>query len=197
MGDENDITLQAYEEHIQDYTSEQLGDGLKGWIDSVLKLVPKDGTILELGSGDGRDAAYITSRGYKIIATDAAQGFVELLKRRGLEARKLNAITDDLGKGYDLVFAQAVFLHFTPEQLRQVLHKVYRCLKPGAFLAFSVKKGHGVRWSDDYLGAPRYYYFWEASDLRELVEQVGFTIYEITERADSRSVPLIQVIAKK
>ncbi len=197
MHDDNDTTLRAYEKHVQEYRAEQLGDDLKGWIDQVLSLVPKVGAILELGSGDGRDAAYMKSHGYKIVATDAVQGFVDRLKQRGLEARRLNVLKDDFDGVYDLVFAQAVFLHFTPEQLQQILYKVYDCLKPGAVLAFSVKKGKGAQWSNDYLGSSRYYYFWESPALQQLVEEAGFTVQEITERTDSRDTWLLQVIAKK
>src|ERR1039458_4299559 len=100
MNDDNDKTLQSYSDHVQDYvagTPQDVSSDLREWIDQALALIPAGGTILELGSGPGRDATYIKSKGYKIIATDAVPGFVDLLLKAGHEARLLNVLTDDFG----------------------------------------------------------------------------------------------------
>jgi SAM-dependent methyltransferase len=198
MNDDNDKTLESYEGHVQDYVAANKpvteGD-LKAWIDRALSFAAKGATILELGSAYGRDATYIESLGYKVIRTDAVQGFVNLLRAGGHEARKLNVLTDDFGKGYDMVFANAVLLHFSPEQFRQVLIKARNCLKPGGVLAFSVKKGNGDEWSSHNLGAPRYFHFWQQEALQSIVQDTGFKVEEISERKSN--FEWLQVIARK
>jgi SAM-dependent methyltransferase len=203
MTDNNDTTLQSYEDHLQDYIASNVkppGSGYTAWMDTVLGRIPKDGRVLELGSGDGRDAAYITSRGYALITTDAADGFVNLLKQKGFEAHKLNVLTDsftnNFGADFDLVFANAVFLHFTPEQLQRVLRQAHGCLKQGGILAFSVKQGRGSEWSSNFLGAPRYFQFWQRPGLEKLVTAAGFTVQETTERQGSQAIWL-HVTARK
>jgi predicted TPR repeat methyltransferase len=196
---DNDQTLQAYNDHIQEYVAANnpvLQGSLKAWVDEVLKLIPKGGRVLELGSGYGRDAAYIESQGYAIERTDAAEGFVELLKNQGHDARKLNVLTDDFGTNFDLIYAQAVFLHFNPEQLKQVLKKSFDSLKQSGTLAFSVKEGEGEAWPDDYLGVPRYYCYWKEPALQKITEATGFSSIEITKRQGIRDLWL-HVIAKK
>ena len=199
MNPDNDLTLQAYNDHLQDYVAANkttVEGSLKAWIDKVLELIPKGGKILEIGSGYGRDAAYMDSLGYQVTPTDAAESFVELLNSKGLKARKLNALTDDFGTDFDLVFAQAVFLHFTPGQLEQILKKSFNCLKSGGILAFSVKEGRGEGWSDDYLGVPRYFCFWEKPELQKITETASFQSVEITERRGTRNM-MLHVVAKK
>ena len=199
MSHDNDLTLQSYNDHIQDYVAanKKVVEGsLKDWIDKVLKLVFKGGKVLELGSGYGRDAAYIESHGYEVIRTDAAKGFVELLKSKGFKTRKLNVLTDDFGTDFDLVFAQAVFLHFNPKQLKQILRKSFDSLKPGGILAFSVKEGKGEGWPKDYMGVPRYFCFWEKPELQKITKAAGFSSVEITERQGTRNL-MLHVIAKK
>lgn len=190
MNDENDETLKTYENHALKYVAINKAVPVgkyKAWIDQALAEIPQDGKILELGSGDGRDAAYIRSLGYKIRTTDAAESFIKLLRERGFDTQKLNVLTDDFGADYDMVFANAVFLHFTPRQLSIVLGKVKSSLKPGGVLAFSVKKGKGAHWSTMYLDAPRYFQFWESKELRTMVEAAGFTGITISERAGSKA----------
>ncbi len=199
MNSDNDKTLQAYNANIQDYVAanrQVVEGGMKVWLDNVLKLVPEGGRILEIGSGYGRDAAYMETLGYDVLRTDAAEGFVDLLKSQGHKAEKLNALTDDFGSSYDLVFAHAVFLHFKPEELKLVLHKCFDCLKPGAVLAFSVKEGEGDGYPDDYLGGSRYFRFWKKPELQEVTEATGFSSVEITERQGTRDA-MLQVIAKR
>jgi hypothetical protein len=96
MNNSNQQTIQAYEDHIQDYingTVRDTGDGsVKDWIDEFLTDLPKTARILEFGSAFGRDAEYIQKQGYKVECTDATQAFVDLLNKKGFSARHLNSI---------------------------------------------------------------------------------------------------------
>lgn len=162
MHDANNLTVVGYNQTVSKYieTTPQKVDGeIKNWIDKNLSKLNKSAKILEIGSGTGRDADYFASCGYTLELTDASQGFVDHLNKIGKKARLLNAITDDLGTGYDMVFADAVFLHFNRMQLKVVLEKVYGALKPSAHIAFSVKAGSGEEITERKLDVPRYFCF--------------------------------------
>src|SRR4051812_23652083 len=76
----NDQTIQAYNDNAEAYIDSMSPDiqgDVKTWIDRALKLLPKGSEIIELGSGAGREADYIETRGYKVIRTEAAPRFVE------------------------------------------------------------------------------------------------------------------------
>jgi len=199
MNDDNSKTLKSYEEHIQDYvvgTPQAVEGDFKAWIDRALALLPQHGTVLELGSAFGRDAAYIKSQGFRVIATDAVQGFVDLLQKAGHDTRLLNALTDEFGQNYNMIFANAVLLHFSPDQTKEVLQKAYRSLRPGGVLAFSVKRGSGSAWSEAKLDAPRHFYYWEHDDLEATVKASGFDLLELTARVGPKD-KWLQVIARK
>lgn len=196
---DNDKTLQSYNEHFQDYVKanrQSVKGAVKEWIDGVLAQVPKGGRVLEIGSGYGLDASYIQSQGYEVVPTDAAEAFVKLMHEKGLDARRLNALTDDFDQGFDVVFAQAVFLHFKAEELKKVLCKCFDCLKPGGVLAFSVKEGEGEGWPKDYLGVPRYFRFWKESDLRTVIEDAGFSDTRMIRHKGTRDI-MLYVTARK
>src|SRR5690348_18508311 len=81
----NQITLGSYELGVEPYvanTAAEVSGLFKEWIDKTLSLVTKKASILEIGSGFGRDARYIESKGYSVERTDATKGFIELLEKR-------------------------------------------------------------------------------------------------------------------
>ena len=77
---------------------------------------------------------------------------------------------------YDLIFANCVFLHFTPKELEMVLIKVYKALTYDGALAFSVKKGEGETWSSLKIDAPRYFCYWDRFSMDNLLQKVGFSL---------------------
>lgn len=195
----NAITIQSYSDHLEAYalaTQNAAPEYSKIWIDQALKSITARGKVLELGSAFGKDATYIATKGFNVVATDVVPGFVEFLQKAGHEARLLNALTDDFGTGYDMIFANAVFLHFTPDELEHVLQKAKRSLKSGGVLAFSVKKGEGTQWAQDKIDAPRYFCYWQKPDLEKIITQAGFNLVTCLE-GTSRSAEWLQVIAKK
>jgi SAM-dependent methyltransferase len=197
--DDNDTTLQSYNDHIQEYvdgTPQAVDGDFKAWIDRALQQIPAGSTVLELGSGFGRDADYIESKGYKVIRTDGAQGFVDLLIKQGHQALLLNAITDEFGKKLDMIFANAVLLHFSPQQVEQVIEKAYQSLKPGGVFAFSLKQGEGSEWSEKKLNAKRYFKYWDEQELKSLLARTKFIQIDRSKRTTPRD-KWLQVIVKK
>jgi len=188
----NTLTLRSYEAAVQEYingTAAEVSGSFKNWIDQILALLPSNAQIIEIGSGFGRDANYIESFGFKIERTDATESFVIFLQKQGNSAHKFNILTDAFYAQYDLVFANAVFLHFTPEELELALIKVHNALKNNGILAFSVKKGEGEEWTTAKLGKPRYFCYWEESKMFALLKRIEFEVVLLLE--DERFLQLI------
>lgn len=192
----NDITLHSYESCINEYVAntpnEIISGDWKDWLDRTLSLLDPNAHIIEIGSGFGRDAQYIENRGFTVERTDAAAGFVNLLQQNGHSAHLFNILVDDFTSTYDLVFANAVFLHFTPQELQGVLAKINASLKDQGVLAFSLKKGEGEEWTTVKLGQPRYFCYWSRDRIQRLLESNGFAVVSISE--DEK---FLQIIAKR
>ncbi len=176
--DVNKVTLEAYENGLEQYNSTDMSvaGGMKTWIDASLAILSPDARILEIGSAHGRDGFYMESKGFTVTITDAAHSFVKYLRTQRHEASMLNVVTDDLGGPYDMVFANAVLLHFTVEKTIHVLGKIKDSLKPGGIFSFSVKVGKGAKWTKVKLNHKRYYRYWEEQPLRQLLTDAGFEI---------------------
>jgi 2-polyprenyl-3-methyl-5-hydroxy-6-metoxy-1,4-benzoquinol methylase len=178
----NDKTLDAYNEQMAHYISHTPSKHLKShtpllhWIDESLKLIPQSGDILEIGSGTGRDAQYIRSKGCKIICSDGAQSFVDYLKSMGEPAVTLNILKDDIPGLYDMVLANAVVPHFTTRDLKLTLVKVKEALKPNGVFAFSAKQGEGSSWVTEKFDTERYIHYWQPKTLCDLVTNLGYEV---------------------
>ncbi len=182
MNESNQQTLQSYEDNIKDYiagTPSEVDGHIKQWIDASLRQIPKNGFILELGSGSGRDADYIESLGYVIDRTDAAKGFVEIMQQKGASARLLNIVTDNLPGPYDMVFANAVLLHLREDEFSNVLQKIYEALRSKGILSFSVQYGEGEAWKGNR-GGLRFFQYWSEDAIRDELKHVGFVESEIS-----------------
>ncbi len=190
VGATNSATLQSYEARVQEYidgTSQTVAGAVKDWIDAALVGFSPKARIVELGSAFGRDAAYIVSKGFEVECIDAVAGFVSQLQAKGFNARHYNALTDDLGDEYDLIFANAVLLHFNKTELASVLKKLLHSLKRGGRLAFSLKRGQGEAWSVAKIGAPRFFCYWEQAELEPHLGGAGFTRWTIGEALTGRA----------
>jgi len=198
MSTTNEKTLRTYEERSREYlerTHNQVSGSLKIWIDRALHFLPPGASILEIGSGNGRDAEYMEKAGYRVLRSDATKAFVQHLQGQGHEVKDINILQDPLPQGFDMIFADAVFLHFTPEELESVLQKVHDALKSGGILAFCVKEGTGSEWLSEKLGALRFFQNWDGPVLAEVVFGAGFEMLYLA-IDDSRHPSWILIIAK-
>jgi 2-polyprenyl-3-methyl-5-hydroxy-6-metoxy-1,4-benzoquinol methylase len=130
-------TVQAYEGFAREYDAlvdakrpPHIQDALR----RLVQCLPPGGSVLEIGSGSGRDADVVESLGAIVRRTDAAQAFLDLMAERGKKADLLNVVTDELGGPYDGVLAMAVLIHVDREQTDAVLRKIHAALKPGGAL---------------------------------------------------------------
>ena len=138
----NDITIASYNSTFDIYAAANntiLGD-FKTRIDSSLALIPKSGTILELGTGTGSDADYMEAHGYQVTRSDYADAFLDYNRSRGKEILKIDALHIPHDKTYDMVYANAVLLHFSADELTKIIGDIYKMLPSGGVLSCSFKK---------------------------------------------------------
>jgi hypothetical protein len=196
---ENESTLQVYEEKSAEYiagTPPKMTSDVSGWIERMIAFLSSS-MILEIGSAFGREADFFESKGCLVQRTDAAQSFVNLLTRKGHSAYTLNAITDDLGGPWGLIFANCVFLHFTKEEFRTTLVKILDSLDTRGVLGFAVKRGKGSEWHSQKVGSPRFFQYWNQQELHSLLAETGFELLDIRDGKTDGDSDKIYVIARK
>lgn len=198
----NQKTLQSYERCVSEYvamTYKTVTGGVKAWLDCAVFGLQPEAKVLEIGAAFGRDVAYVQDKGLSVVCTDAAQGFVELLLKNGYNACCFDVLTDGLpASHYDLIYANAVLLHFTEPETDMVLGKVHQALRTNGRFAFTVKRGDRQFWSDDKLGAPRFFRFWTREYAENVLAKAGFVIQYISEDSSGHdSTDWLSLVAVK
>ena len=93
--------------------------------------------------------------------------------------------------------ANAVLLHFTRDEASQVIKKVFDALNTNGKFAFTLKQGEGEGWSEEKLGAPRFFCYWTEPQIREVLESAGFCGVEISGDKETANATWLRIVAKK
>jgi SAM-dependent methyltransferase len=112
-------------------------------------LPPGPGLALDVGAGSGRDAAWLVSLGYDVVAAEPAAA----MRREGMSRHPEAGIRwiDDrlpdlsavhrLGLSYDVILASAVWMHVPPPARPRAFRKLATLLKPGGILVMTLRQG--------------------------------------------------------
>jgi hypothetical protein len=104
-------------------------------------------------------------------------------------------LTDPVPAGYQVILANAVFLHLTRPQLAGALRRLLAALGDDGRLAFTVKQGEGEGWSTEKLGVARYFCYWQPEPLHDLVITAGFASVQVSGWSTRSGQPFLAVIA--
>lgn len=200
MSKQNSQTIGTYNKSIELYVNRDMTRSREGfyndWLDDVFHDVPQNARVLEIGSAQGRDARYLASKGCKVQVTDVSDGFLEYLRQQGYSPLRLDIITEVPEGKWDIVYASAVFLHFTDEDFSSALRNIHAALVDGGKLAFSVIQGDGELTKDQQLGMPRYFRYYQPDGLKLLLQQAGLAISDLR-TADFKDKTWLYVTAEK
>ncbi len=201
MSEENEKTIASYEQAYEKYLSSQRStpaSHIKSWLEDAVQNLKQSAKILEIGSAGGVEAKYLESLGYSVIRSDAAKAFVKHLHDQGFECLSLNAITDTFPSNCDLIFANAVLLHFSKDEAVNFFTNCHEALTANGILALTTKKGDGQNWQLNKLGLPRFENYWQPQQLTDCLTEAGFQVTSLNEeRSQRQEATWIDVIAHK
>ena len=188
-------TVRSYDVSAAEYAAEAvtMPKWLVGEIDVFVDALGGTGRILEIGSGGGRDARELERRGLSVRRTDAAQGFVDLLRADGFDADRLDPLTDDLTDPqvpdgcYDGVWSCACLFHVARDDLVTVLGRLSVVTRPGGRIHASFKEGDGDIQSTSSNDPRRRYTdtLWRAPDLRSQFATAGWIVDDVRTHGDT------------
>lgn len=147
---------------------EQLGDIDIYLFDQLLKgRVTQDMRILDAGCGSGRNITYLLRSGYEVYAVDRSEAAIQEVQKLALAiapvwspARARVETVEQMSfadESFDFIISSAV-LHFAEheEHFDQMVHELWRVLKPGGRLFARLASSTGMESSIQPLGDERY-----------------------------------------
>jgi hypothetical protein len=154
-------------------TGDFTGSGLR----RLLDVVPAGGTVLEIGSGPGRDIAVLEAHGLAVRRTDVT-----------------TALTD-LGGPYDAVVALGVLRHLERAQMPSVLSRIAAALRPGGILLVAIREGDGEQWEVGD-SRPSFTVLWLEPDFCDQLEDAGFKLDWRATAEDPEERPWLMLTAR-
>jgi len=139
-----------YEQHaarlVGQYESLSFQDVHAGLTD----MLPAAGaTVLDVGAGSGRDAAWFAENGYDVVAVEPSDAM--LARARALHpSSRIHWVSDSLpelanvrrlGLSFDLILLSAVWMHIPPAARQRSLRKLATLLAPKGRIAISLRLG--------------------------------------------------------
>ena len=135
-------TLDYYNKNSEEYFNSTLNVDMTNTYKPFLKLVPKDGKILDLGCGSGRDSMNFMKLGYEVTSVDGAK---KLAKKASVLLGKEVIVSTfeelELKEKFHGIWACASLLHIKREDLKIVLNNLYNNLDDKGVFYMSFKYG--------------------------------------------------------
>jgi SAM-dependent methyltransferase len=171
-------TLAFYEAEAPRYVTAR-PDATDPHVSAFLDQLPPGASILELGCGGGRDAAFMIARGFVADLTDGVAAMAEQAEAfLGRPVRVMRFDELDALDRYDAVIANAALLHVPSAGLPDILGRVWRALKPGGLHMATYKTGGG----EGRDGHGRHYNRLSRDDLEQAYRMTGdWSLLEIEE----------------
>ena len=123
---------------------------------------PSNGLALDLGSGEGRDTAFLAGAGLKVVARDLSPMGLEktrsLLARRGVLLERVDLTLADVRdfpyppEAYDMALAANVFQFLPPAEAPAHIARLQTSTKPGGICAVGVFSPAMIGWGADIGG---------------------------------------------
>ena len=121
-------------------------DRLYAWAADLMAAL--NGTAADIGAGTGRDAAWLAGRGYRTTAVEPSATMRRIGRARHREApiRWLDDRLPTLRRArelgpFDLVVANAVWMHIAPPERREALQAILAATRPGGLVLMSLRHG--------------------------------------------------------
>lgn len=161
------VTIETYDKSADLFASYFAGIGSRVQdIEKAIELAQKDPKtlrVVEIGCGDGRDAAEIIPRVYSYEGFDPSIGLLQVARQNLPHAsfKVADAMSYQYQQGIDVYFAFASLLHVNRINLHTVLAKVYTSLTPKGILYLSLKERptYTEELQEDKFGTRMFYYY--------------------------------------
>ena len=165
-------TLTVYDAKIEDYLRLTKAPPSKSLL-AFIRAIPAGGRVLDLGCGPGLAAAEMARQGLQVDATDgSAEMVAAAAKHPGVTAQLATFDALPEGATYHGIYANFSLLHASRTDFMLHIQACHTALQPEGILHLGMKLGIGEK--RDSLG--RFYTYYSAKELVEVLSQAGFTV---------------------
>jgi len=176
---EADRIIGLYERHAQAWDAERSQSmPERAWLQRFEALLPKGGSVLDIGCGAGEPiAGYFVRAGYEVHGVDSSPAMIERCKTRFPQCAwgVADMRTLSLGRTFDGLLAWDSFFHLTRDDQRRMFAIFRAHASAKAALMFTSGPRDGVAMGT-FGGEPLYHSSLAPDVYRTLLEDNGFEV---------------------
>ena len=184
-------TIKAYKKLAKTYAKQNENRAhIYSEIVKFTKLLPQNGSLLDLGCGTGFDSKDFQKLrpDLTILGIDISKEMLEEFEKiaPGIEHIRADMVTYIFPKNvFDGIWMNASFLHIPKENADTVIKKVVGALKPQGLLYIRVKEGSGEKFvpaqNYGHKDIERFFSFYTKDELENLLSKYPVKIIELGE----------------
>jgi SAM-dependent methyltransferase len=172
----------AYDTHAEERNRHEIRDWKAVERQRFLEELQQDQktSLLEVGSGPGRDGKFFQDQGLKVVCTDLSPNMVAFCQAKGLEAHVMDVLHLDFPeKSFDSVFSLNALLHVPKADIEEALQKIQSILKPSGLFYLGVYGGQDFEgvWEKDSYNPHRFFSLFPDQDMLALVVRFFELVY--------------------
>lgn len=148
-------------------------------LDAFTKLLPKGGSVLDIGCGSGHIALILEREGFTVTGIDVSRKMLGLAKKYSptskfarMDMRKLEFPP----KSFDGITCFYSMIHVPRVSHRQILRRFWKVLKTGGVLAIHMGWSDWVAVGPYIDGTPMYWSYYDKETNLMMLRDVGFHI---------------------
>lgn len=171
-------TIATYDAKSADYADLVAADAPDKTLRSFMDLIPKGGSVLDLGCGPGTASAHMQRAGLVPDPVDASTAMIAIAREKfGLNARLGRFGDIDGAEVYDGIWANFSLLHARRSDLRGHIAALFRATKQGGTIHIGMKTGTGE--ARDKID--RLYAYVTVEELDRLLTDAGYRVTFVKE----------------
>ncbi len=173
-----------YNKNASDMIENTLKLDLQPIYEKFEKFLKPGSKVLDVGFGSGRDSLHFEAKGYEVVSID----FAEEVYYRGKNLLNTEVLLVDVRdmryqNEFAGIWASAVFLHFTNEEIINVLERCASALKNDGVMYISFKYGESA-----LIRHGRFFNDFDEKKFDKLMNNItSFEVNEIWKTQDARS----------
>lgn len=193
-------TIETYDQLAHEYDQETV-DFWDRFPRSAIDLFAEEvgtGTVLDVGSGPGRDGLLLQEKELRVVCVDASEAMVKISTERGLETVQADFLKlpfDD--NTFDGVWAYTSLLHVRKSEINTAFSEIRRVLKVNGVIGLGLIEGDGESYRESSgVNQPRWFAYYTKTELEQLLQQHSFEVTHF-ESWMPRSKNYMHFIARK
>ena len=177
----NNNTIEFYNLNADNYYCATIDADFSSAYKRFLSYIPKNGRIMDMGCGSGRDVVAFSELGYDATGLDASDSMAQLARANlGIKVIVADMVKWISETPFDGVWCCASLVHLHNDEINLFLNNLHKNLRKGGALFVSVKEGIITGYDEE----GRYIRNFTREEIVKLLEQKGFEVKEIWQTAD-------------